>query len=258
MRLVTIDSGPGRDPGMPARMIENASDFVPAPAPAYGALGGAAALPFPREEMKSGPGAEAGTRRLPIDVIQLSASAARKSGAGTEGLTKEEKAVVADLKRRDAETRRHEQAHANTGGPYAGTPSYTFERGPDGRSYAVAGTTPIDVTPVSGDAAATLRKMEMVKRAALAPAEPSAQDRKVAAQADAEIRAAQAEATAESTSELRDETGPRQIGAVAHPGEPPMEPQSEPQREPKFTGYGGSGAGAGQRPNVSALLDVIA
>ncbi len=258
MRLVTIDSWLGRDPGMPVRMIENASDFVPAPAPAYGAFGGTAALPSPREETKSGPGAEAGTRRLPTDIIQLSASAARKSGAGTEGLTKEEKAEVADLKHRDAETRRHEQAHANTGGPYAGTPSYTFERGPDGRSYAVAGTTPIDVAPVSGDAAATLRKMEMVKRAALAPAEPSAQDRKVAAQADAEIRAAQAEATAENASELRGETDPRQFGAPKPLGASPAQPSMESQSESMVTAYGGSGAGAGQRPNVSALLDVIA
>ncbi len=195
-------------------MIEGASAFIPSPTPADGAFRDAATLLSLRYDSKSGPGAEADGRRLPTDIIQLSASAARKAGAGADGLTEEEKAEVADLKRQDAETRRHEQAHANAGGPYAGAPSYTYERGPDGRSYAVAGTTPIDVTAISGDPAATSRKMETVKRAALAPAEPSAQDRKVAAQADAEKRAAQAELTAQSTAELTDDTDPRQISAV--------------------------------------------
>jgi hypothetical protein len=47
----------------------------------------------------------------------------------------------------------------------------------------VAGEVAIDISPVSGDPAATLAKAEQVRRAALAPAEPSAQDRSVAAQA---------------------------------------------------------------------------
>lgn len=235
-------------------MIENASAFIPSPVPADGALRDVATLNSPGHDSNSAPGTEADVRRLPTDIIKLSASAARKAGAGAEGLTEEEKAEVADLKRRDAETRRHEQAHATAGGPYAGAPSYTYERGPDGRSYAVAGTTPIDVSPISGDAAATMRKMEMVKRAALAPAEPSAQDRKVAAQADAEMRAAQAEATAESTSELEGETDPAQAGAA----EPPAEPSREAPAEPMVTAYGSSGGGAGRQPNVSALLDLIA
>lgn len=236
-------------------MIEAASAFIPSLAPADGALRDVATLNSPGHDSKSAPGAEADVRRLPTDTIQLSAAAARKAGAGAEGLTEEEKAEVADLKRRDAETRRHEQAHATAGGPYAGAPSYTYERGPDGRSYAVAGTTPIDVSPISGDAAATMRKMEMVKRAALAPSEPSAQDRKVAAQADAEMRAAQAEATAESTPELEGKTDdPAQAGAA----EPPAEPSREAPAEPMVTAYGGGGGGAGRQPNVSALLDLIA
>lgn len=227
-------------------MIEAASAFIPAPAPADGAFRDTAILLSPGPDSKSGPGAETVGRRLPTDIIQLSDSAARKVGAGPDGLTEEEKAEVADLKRRDAETRRHEQAHATAGGPYAGAPSYTYERGPDGRSYAVAGTTPIDVTPISGDASATIRKMETVKRAARAPAEPSAQDRKVAAQADAEKRKAQAERTAEGTSGLTGKTDPRQISAV------------EPPTEPIVGAYGGGGGSAGRRPDVSALLDLIA
>jgi len=109
------------------------------------------------------------------------------------GLTKEEQARVEALKRRDAEVRAHEQAHATVGGPYAGAPQYEYERGPDGRRYAVGGSVAIDVTPISGDPEATIAKMEVVKRAALAPAEPSAADRAVARQADRHMQEARAE-----------------------------------------------------------------
>ena len=56
--------------------------------------------------------------------------------------------------------------------------------GPDGNRYAIGGEVSIDVAPVDGDPEATIAKMEIVKAAALAPAEPSAQDRKVAAIAE--------------------------------------------------------------------------
>ena len=158
------------------------------------------------------------------------------------GLSKEEQAEVAELKRRDAETRRHEQAHANAGGQYAGTPSYTYERGPNGRSYAVAGTTPIDVSPVPNDPAATQRKMQVVKRAALAPGEPSPQDRKVAAQAEAERLKAQAELNAGKADELsgQGEDNSRQIGAGGH----------------AVSAY--TGGGAPRQPSVSPLFDLFA
>jgi len=106
-------------------------------------------------------------------------------------LTEAEQEEVRDLQKRDAEVRRHEQAHANTGRPYTGSPQYEFEQGPDGKRYAVAGHVSIDVSPVHGDPKATIRKMEKVHRAALAPAEPSAQDRAVASQAQQEKLKAQ-------------------------------------------------------------------
>ncbi|WAJ70016.1 putative metalloprotease CJM1_0395 family protein [Catenovulum adriaticum] len=98
-----------------------------------------------------------------------------------------------DLKQRDQEVRIHEQAHANTGGQYAGSPQYEFERGPDGKNYAVEGEVKIDVSPVSGDPQATIEKMDQVKRAALAPAEPSSADRKVANEAAQTAQEARAE-----------------------------------------------------------------
>lgn len=91
--------------------------------------------------------------------------------------------TIRELAQRDRAVRAHEQAHQAVGGQYAGGMSLTFERGPDGRRYAVAGEVPIDISPVSGNPAATMAKAEQVRRAALAPAEPSAQDRSVAAAA---------------------------------------------------------------------------
>ena len=109
------------------------------------------------------------------------------------GLTEAEQKVVEHLKTRDREVRRHEQAHANSGGPYAGQPSYEFVTGPDGRQYAVSGHVSIDTGSVSGNPKATIRKMETVKRAALAPMEPSSRDRAVAAAAEQAKREAKLE-----------------------------------------------------------------
>jgi hypothetical protein len=97
--------------------------------------------------------------------------------------------------------RAHEQAHARTGGLYAGAPSYEFERGPDGKMYAVSGEVQIDTAPIDGDAAATIAKMETVIRAALAPQDPSATDSRVASEA----RAAKGEAQAELRKEKQQE-----------------------------------------------------
>jgi len=90
--------------------------------------------------------------------------------------------------------RRHEQAHKAAAGPHAhGGPRYELVSGPDGRLYAVSGSVEIDTSPVPDDPEATLRKMRQVRRAALAPAEPSAEDRAVAAAASREEAAARAE-----------------------------------------------------------------
>lgn len=118
-------------------------------------------------------------------------------------LTEEEADQVRELKARDQEVRRHEQAHAAAGGAHAGAPSYEYQKGPDGQRYAVGGEVPIDVSPVAGDPSATIQKMRQVKAAANAPAQPSGQDRSVAATADAISQRAQAELLAKSTEEAK-------------------------------------------------------
>ena len=122
---------------------------------------------------------------------------------GPDGLTDEEHQKVEDLKRRDAEVRAHEQAHAAVGGGYAGAPRFRFVRGPDGKFYAVAGEVSIDTSAVPGNPQATIRKMQQVKRAALAPQEPSAQDRRVAAEAERKIMQARGEIREEENEQVK-------------------------------------------------------
>ena len=89
------------------------------------------------------------------------------------------------LQSRDREVRAHEAAHVAAGGQYvSGGPSYTYQRGPNGRFYAIGGEVQIDTSAIASNPQATLDKAEVIKRAALAPAQPSAQDRQVAANAN--------------------------------------------------------------------------
>lgn len=123
-------------------------------------------------------------------------------------LTSAEEEAVRELEIRDREVRDHEEAHARVGGRFAGQPSYEYQTGPDGEAYAVSGKVPIDVAPVPDDPEATIAKMEVVKDAALAPAEPSAADRRIAALADAQRLAAMVElnlARAMKLSEMSDQ-----------------------------------------------------
>lgn len=112
------------------------------------------------------------------------------------------RAEVQALAERDREVHSHELAHSVAGGRYAGSPSYEFKRGPDGNTYAVNGEVSIDIAPAATPQA-TIDKMQIVKQAALAPAEPSSQDRQVAAQAariEAEARRELASSSAEGGS----------------------------------------------------------
>lgn len=104
-----------------------------------------------------------------------------------------EKEVIRSLESRDKEVRNHERAHASVGGAFTGAPSYSYETGPNGKKYAVEGEVSVDLTPIAGDPKETIAKMKMVQAAALAPADPSSQDIRVAATAASIILEAQAE-----------------------------------------------------------------
>ncbi len=118
----------------------------------------------------------------------------------SDGLSEAEEKQVEKLKERDREVRAHEQAHARAGGGHAGAPSYSYQQGPDGKRYAIGGEVSID-TSAERTAEATIRKMQVVIRAATAPAEPSSQDLKVAQQARAQLQEAQAQVRQERAAE---------------------------------------------------------
>lgn len=93
------------------------------------------------------------------------------------------KQMVNELRARDSEVRAHEAAHiAAGGGIVKGGASFTYQKAPDGRLYAIGGEVPID-TSKAETPEATIRKMQQVRSAAMAPANPSATDYKVAANA---------------------------------------------------------------------------
>lgn len=105
----------------------------------------------------------------------------RASGSG-----KDDAAAQAQQLSRLAATDRkvcaHEQAHQAAGAGLAGSASYQYQRGPDGRQYAVAGEVSIDLAP-GRTPDETVARARQVQAAALAPVDPSAQDRAVAARA---------------------------------------------------------------------------
>ena len=120
-----------------------------------------------------------------------------------EELSPEQKQEVEKLKKRDQEVKAHEKAHAAAGaGIVKGGATYQYQRGPDGKMYAVGGEVKIDTAP-ERDPEDTIRKMQQVRKAALSPTQPSAQDRSVAAQASQIEAEARAELTKKNTEETK-------------------------------------------------------
>ena len=139
--------------------------------------------------------AEGVARGGPPAQAVLSATG-KAAGRRPGELSDEEKRQVEQLKKRDREVRAHEQAHLSAAGQYAiGGARYTYATGPDGTQYAVGGEVEIDTSEIRGDPEATARKMEQVRRAALAPLNPSPQDLRVAAEASQTEAKARAEAS---------------------------------------------------------------
>lgn len=125
-------------------------------------------------------------------------------------MSEEELQQVRELADTDREVRAHEQAHKSVGGQYSGGMSFEYQQGPDGNRYAVAGEVSID-TSSERDPQATINKMQQVRAAAMAPAEPSGQDRSVAAAAAA--------TETEARKELAQQTAAAQSGAGGQQGE---------------------------------------
>lgn len=112
------------------------------------------------------------------------AESADKSETTPKGeVTPSDQATIVALQQIDRRVRAHESAHLSSGaGVVRGGASFTYTRGPDGKNYAVGGDVPIDASP-GRTPEDTLIKAATIQRAALAPADPSPQDLRVAAQA---------------------------------------------------------------------------
>ncbi|MDR2450259.1 MAG: hypothetical protein LBE85_00460 [Candidatus Accumulibacter sp.] len=147
--------------------ISAGGNFSPYPNGASGAARGAPVGEAVREDE------DGSAKSVPADAPR------NRSG---ETLSEDELREVEELKATDRKVRQHEQAHMAAGGNLVTGASYQYVTGPDGQRYAVAGEVGINTSP-GRTPEETLRIAARIQAAALAPADPSPQDRKVAAQA---------------------------------------------------------------------------
>jgi len=132
------------------------------------------------------------------ESLQKNEANQNKNTSKEQELTQEDLKRITELQKRDKEVRTHEQAHLSAAGQYAaGGASFSYTTGPDGKRYVNSGSVPIDLgkekTPE-----ATIQKMRTVRRAALAPADPSGADRNIAAEASAKEAQAMKEVQTEN------------------------------------------------------------
>jgi hypothetical protein len=111
------------------------------------------------------------------------AAASPNGSARSHELDQADQRRVDELKATDRAVRAHEAAHMAAGGNLVTSgATFEYETGPDGQRYAVAGEVGID-TSKGRTPEETLARAEQIRAAALAPADPSSQDRAVAAAA---------------------------------------------------------------------------
>lgn len=139
------------------------------------------------------------------DENKTSNSTEPKSKTGEE-LTTAEKMLISKLQARDLQVRAHEQAHMSAGAGLAGSARYTYQEGPDGKMYAIGGEVPISI-PASKTPEEAIANARKVRAAALAPADPSPQDYKVAATATMMEMKAQMQLREQEAKKLEENNG---------------------------------------------------
>ncbi|MBK7001404.1 MAG: hypothetical protein IPH35_15940 [Rhodoferax sp.] len=123
----------------------------------------------------------------------------KKASDGKAELTLEQVAQLTKLRARDREVRQHEAAHlAASGGLAVSGASFSYQKGPDGVNYAVGGEVQID-TSSGRTPQESLERARTIQAAALAPSQPSGQDRAVAAAAQKMELQARAELAQQAT-----------------------------------------------------------
>ena len=105
----------------------------------------------------------------------------------------EVKKEISQLKQTEQEVIQHENAHKSAGAGVTGAVTYTHTTGPDDQRYINGGEVAIQMPETTGEPEETIALLEKVRQAALAPAEPSPQDLRVAASASAQIQQVRAD-----------------------------------------------------------------
>ncbi|ANE35796.1 putative SprA-related family protein [Campylobacter iguaniorum] len=148
-----------------------------------------------------------------------------------QNLDQKEQLQVAKLQQRDAEVRAHEASHMAAGAGLTRGVNYTYQKGPDSKMYAVGGEVSIDTSP-GNTPEETIKKAAQIKRAALAPSNPSPADLQVAASAaNMEVSA-----KAEQMSEQKSKDGETNNQSQAKKSKNPYEKNS-PAIEQNTIGY---------------------
>ncbi|MBR2207418.1 MAG: hypothetical protein IJ859_01260 [Synergistaceae bacterium] len=155
----------------------------------------------------------------------IKAETERREEAKKEDEAEDQKeAQEKELENIQREVVAHEAAHQAAAGELGGGVSYSYTEGPDGKSYITGGEVPIKLkegrTPEE-----TLRNMQQVQRAANAPADPSGQDRQVAAKAAAIASKARQEIINENSEEFKAEVAK---------GTPIIEPVSRKDEQAQY------------------------
>ncbi len=159
------------------------------------------AIPAAGEQSQNGDETQAQGR--PGDTSEEQSPDADTEPRGNSRREAAEQQELEQLRARDLEVKSHERAHAAVGGHYASSPSYQFERGSDGKRYAISGEVQIDISPIPGDPQATVVKMQKVYAAAMAPVNPSMADIRVAAEAMEKLNVAKQELAVERQEQLQ-------------------------------------------------------
>lgn len=133
-------------------------------------------------------------------------------GSAAQSLSPAQQRQVERLKQADQRVHEHEAAHVRAGGSLVTSgPRYTYAYGPDGRQYAVAGEVGID-TSREAKPADNIDKGRRIEAAALAPADPSAQDYRVAAVGNQLAAQGRADLAAANRQEAADAQAARAAG----------------------------------------------
>lgn len=136
------------------------------------------------------------------DFLNMISEKKNASGESTKSADSDDKKTEEEKKKEEAsqkykkieeEVKAHERAHKMAGGSLVrGATSFTYVVADDGKRYISAGEVKIDMSIDPNKPEESIRQLQQVQRAALAPSDPSGQDRAVAAEAnskEAQLRA---------------------------------------------------------------------